>query len=295
MRRGTDSAVNFMPTATGRHLLLWQADGSNFDLPSVNPHGHELRFATTPWNTIAARMESTSTAEVDINNDNEKNLHYAFVPEGSATAVATWRAQPVTPATANELASKVDNGTAVTWQATKRVTYELQDLADVVPTHWQHANWQPTGSPPVQRRAAGVAGHLGERRGGGQRRPAAVLHGVAGQRCSPTSPTAARASCPRPGSTAPTPARRTPTRSPAPTTSAATRDSASTAPAAPAAPRAVTRPPTTPTGASTTSSSTPDVDDADRREIGTWLTGAWYTPANGGFDGRWTQLFADRP
>jgi hypothetical protein len=26
-----------------------------------------------------------------------------------------------------------------------------------------------------------------------------------------------------------------------------------------------------------------------------WLRGAWYTAANGGFDGRWVQLFDDRP
>jgi hypothetical protein len=30
-------------------------------------------------------------------------------------------------------------------------------------------------------------------------------------------------------------------------------------------------------------------------EGGTWLPGAWYTAANGGFDGRWVQLFDDRP
>src|ERR1044072_9376676 len=141
MRRTSDSSVTFMPTATGRHLMLWQADHSNFDLPSVNPHGHELRFSTTPWDTVAARMDATSKAEVDINNDNEKNVHYAFVPESSSAAVAAWRARPLTAETATALASKVDNGTSVTWQATKRVTYELQDLADIVPTHWARANW----------------------------------------------------------------------------------------------------------------------------------------------------------
>ena len=29
-------------------------------------------------------------------------------------------------------------------------------------------------------------------------------------------------------------------------------------------------------------------------EAGIWLPGAWYTAANGGFDGRWVQLFDDR-
>jgi hypothetical protein len=35
--------------------------------------------------------------------------------------------------------------------------------------------------------------------------------------------------------------------------------------------------------------------DASSREAGSWLTGAWYTAANGGFDSRWVQLFDDRP
>lgn len=37
------------------------------------------------------------------------------------------------------------------------------------------------------------------------------------------------------------------------------------------------------------------VDTADRREAGTWLIGRWHAPENGGFDGRWVQLFDDRP
>ncbi|MEU4745267.1 hypothetical protein AB0G02_33055, partial [Actinosynnema sp. NPDC023658] len=141
MRRSTDSAVKFMTTATGKHLLVWQADGSNFDGPTIATHGHELRFATTAWSTIAASMNSTSKAEVDINNASEKNVHYVFVPEADASAVSAWRAQPITSATAYGLASRLDNGSSTSWQQVKRTTYELQDLADIVPTHWQYANW----------------------------------------------------------------------------------------------------------------------------------------------------------
>ena len=35
--------------------------------------------------------------------------------------------------------------------------------------------------------------------------------------------------------------------------------------------------------------------DSTHYEAGMWLAGAWYTAANGGFDGRWVQLFDDRP
>jgi hypothetical protein len=37
------------------------------------------------------------------------------------------------------------------------------------------------------------------------------------------------------------------------------------------------------------------IDSRDHRESGAWLTGPWYRPENGGFDGRWAQLFDDRP
>ncbi|HYC88958.1 MAG TPA: hypothetical protein VEO54_07085 [Thermoanaerobaculia bacterium] len=37
------------------------------------------------------------------------------------------------------------------------------------------------------------------------------------------------------------------------------------------------------------------INSADTREEGMWLRGAWYTAANGGSDGRWVQLFDDRP
>ena len=37
------------------------------------------------------------------------------------------------------------------------------------------------------------------------------------------------------------------------------------------------------------------IDTADTREAGQWLVGAWCLAADGGFDGRWAQLFDDRP
>ena len=37
------------------------------------------------------------------------------------------------------------------------------------------------------------------------------------------------------------------------------------------------------------------VDTGNSTENGQWLRSAWYTAVNGGFDGRWVQLFDDRP
>jgi hypothetical protein len=296
MRRTSDSSVTFMPAATGRHLMLWQADHSNFDLPNVNPHGHELRFSTTPWDTVAARMEGTGKAEVDINNDNEKNVHYAFVPESSPAAVAAWRARPVTPETATDLASKVDNGTSVTWQATKRVTYELQDLADIVPTHWAQANWathwldtkssdvllespvtSETGavevSPGLQRfytasRDSG-ADDLTDGREGIMSKN--WLYGAYSgeENADEISGSDDFGGYEGVGLDS----------------AGQTRGGAS---GDPASHNAYWR-------QHDYFVHTGVVDTAEHREAGTWLPAEWYTTANGGFDGRWVQLFDDRP
>lgn len=294
MRRGSDSAVKFMPTGTGRHLLLWQADGSNFDLP--NPHGHELRFATTEWSTIAARMESTSKAEVDINNDNEKNVHYAFVPEGSAAAVAAWRARPVNPTTAYDLASKVDNGTSVSWQATKRVTYELQDLADIIPTHWQQSNWQThwlstkysdvllespvtseTGAAEV---SVGLQRFYTASRDSGKSDLTDGREGVPSKNWLYGAYSGEENADEISGSDDFGGYEGLGLDSAGRSRGAASGDLASH--------NAYWR-------QHDFFVHTGVVDTAKRRESGAWLTGQWYTPANGGFDGRWTQLFDDHP
>ncbi|ROP40976.1 hypothetical protein [Saccharothrix texasensis] len=143
MRRSYDPDVNFLQTSTGRHLLLWQADESDFDLPGAGPHAHELRFVTDTWASVSGRMAAAGNAEVRISGaDDRRNVHYAFVPEGAAGAVAAFGAVPLTFANASAQASRVDNGTKVTWPKVKRLTYELQDLADVVPTHWSQSAWQ---------------------------------------------------------------------------------------------------------------------------------------------------------
>jgi hypothetical protein len=296
MRRGSDSAVKFMPTATGRHLLLWQADHSKFDLPSINPHAHELRFSTEAWGTLASRMESTGGAEVDINNDNEKNVHYVFVPESSPAAVATWRAQPVTPTTAYALASKVDNGTRVTWQATKRVTYELQDLADVVPTHWQFANWQThwlaskssdvllespvtseTGAAEV---SAGLQRFYTASRDSGASDLTDGREGILSKNWFYGAYSGEENADEISGSDDFGGYEGLGLDSAGRSRGVASGDLASH--------NAYWR-------QHDFFVHTGVVDSADRREAGTWLTGPWYLPANGGFDGRWVQLFDDRP
>jgi hypothetical protein len=145
MRRYYDAGgLNFMQTATGKHILIWQADESDWDWitgTSYGYHAHALWQVKTPYSTIAALMNSVNDAQVDLPETDTKNVHYIFVPEGSQAAVDTWNAKPLTYTTASNLASRVDNGDRVRWYQTKRITYELQDIADILPTHAQSNAW----------------------------------------------------------------------------------------------------------------------------------------------------------
>ena len=145
IRRYYDAGgLNFMPTATGKHILIWQADESDWDWytgTSYGYHAHALWQVKTPYSTILSQMNSLNDAQVDLPETDTKNVHYIFVPEGSQAAVDTWNAKPLSYTTASGLASRVDNGDRVRWYQTKRITYELQDIADILPTHAQSNAW----------------------------------------------------------------------------------------------------------------------------------------------------------
>ncbi|HYI12768.1 MAG TPA: hypothetical protein VEK57_27205 [Thermoanaerobaculia bacterium] len=142
MRRYYDSGLTFMQTATGKHVMIWQADESNLDGPTYGYHAHALHHVATPYSTIAGQMNSsTADAKVAVTQSDSKNVHYVFVPEGSQSAVNTWQAKPLAYWNASGLASRVDNGDTVKWTTVKRLTYELQDIADIIPTHWSANPW----------------------------------------------------------------------------------------------------------------------------------------------------------
>jgi hypothetical protein len=142
IRRYYDTGLSFMQTATGKHVLIWQADESNGDPLPTGYHAHALWHVKTPYSTIASRMNSSQEAEVNLNYASDNNVHYVFVPEGDQAAVSAWGAQPLSYARASGLASRVDNSHEVPWYQVKRITYELQDIADIVATHWQYNAWQ---------------------------------------------------------------------------------------------------------------------------------------------------------
>jgi len=136
MRRNGSSDLKFMQVASGKHVLIWQADE---DTGYGSTHAHELHFVQDSYGTISASVSANGTADVDVTNDDDKNVHYVWVPETSSAAVTAWNAKPISYSSASSLASRRDSQTS--WSNVKRITYELQDLADVFATQWGGSTW----------------------------------------------------------------------------------------------------------------------------------------------------------
>ena len=306
MRRATDpGALNFLRTATGNHLLIWQADESNFDLPggiTGSPHGHELHFVNASGAAVAQQLQyPTGRAEVSIsgsinNPQSPKNVHYVFVPEQSSATVALAGAQTLNAANARWLASRVDNGDRVGWNETKRLTYELQDLADIITTQWSQNprvlnSWLPTEKvdvvleSPITNEAGGVEVPAGRQtfysrsrdiQKGEDGRDGYItkswLYGSYSAELNPERPFS-------------------------------NSDNFRGFDGLGSDSLGLTR------GAASGRYDSHgqywwqhdffvhngQINSADLREEGTWLRGDWYLPQNGGSDGRWTQLFDDAP
>jgi hypothetical protein len=288
--------LNFMQTSTGKHLMIWQAEWSDKLLAA---HGQELRFVVDPYSWISSQMaSSTAKAQLDVNNDDgRKNVHYVFVPEGSAGAVSAFGAQAISYATADRLASRFDNGTTTTWPNVKRVTYELQDLADILPTHWQYGGYQTHWlgteyrdfflESPILNEAGQAEVSTGLQRFFSATRDIENeddRNGIIAKKWL-LGTYEANADASDSSTTEYDEFHQRAWASTGVDSRGRTRASASGY-----------------YGSANAYWWQHDyfvhsgvVDSTDGVEQGFWLPGAWYLPANGGFDGRWVQLFDDRP
>ncbi|MCA9536263.1 MAG: hypothetical protein KC593_21405 [Myxococcales bacterium] len=135
------SDLNFQETPTGRHVMIWQAQGSN---PlNAGAELQELRFVTNAFSNVDSRVRSNSGSGVDVSGGSSRhNVHYVFVCGAAADASSYWGAQTLTRSNASAMASRREWRDTVNWSGVRRVRYELQDIADIFPTHWAGGNYQ---------------------------------------------------------------------------------------------------------------------------------------------------------
>ena len=129
--------LNFMETDSGKHVMIWQADQK-----CCFPGTAELRFVEDSWSDIASRNKRNRSARVDVNGTWYQNFHYIFVNQVDQQAVDYWNAEKITVDNALQLASGREQSDRVDYDKIKRVQYELQDLADIIHTHLDPKNWK---------------------------------------------------------------------------------------------------------------------------------------------------------
>jgi hypothetical protein len=134
--------LNFQVTPNGKHPMIWQAEWNGGW--NSGPHEQELRFVENSFSWVSGRVAANGDADVDVNGaSGKKNVHYVFVNDADANAVSFWNAQTITFANAASMYSGKDDGTTVKWSGVKRIKYELQDLADIIPTNWESGGYAP--------------------------------------------------------------------------------------------------------------------------------------------------------
>lgn len=135
-REYPDEDLNFMETANGKHVMIWQA---HWNLGLIG--FAELRFVEESWSTIDNMKTNNLNAKVDINGSGDHRFHYIFVNGADVNAVSYWNAQSIAQYNANSLAAKSSSGNTVPMNNVKKIQYELQDLADIIPDHLSDLSW----------------------------------------------------------------------------------------------------------------------------------------------------------
>ena len=126
-------------TIAGKHLLVWQAKWRD---KVLGPSKGELRFVEEGLDAFYRKK-----AKVDVSGySKDKPFHYIFVDQDAIGTPDFLRALSITQENAIKLTSGKDDDRVVRTKKTKRITYELQDLADVFPTHWVDANGPGTNT-----------------------------------------------------------------------------------------------------------------------------------------------------
>lgn len=276
-----DADLNFWQTGFGKHLMIWQAPWSE----ASDLYRGELHWVADTARAVAERRRRGGRAQVRIAGaPAPRDVNYIFLCDCDPEATAGWDARRISRGNAADMAAKTTGGAP--WRKVPGISYELQDLADILPTHWSgnpyHLHWTVPYQTivlesPILSETGGELVPAGRQRfyagardiedGGEHRKGYTGKHWFWGTYLLGWA---------------------------ASFTAEAFLDG-------------------TPSGERGPASGRPEAhgrywwqhdyfahDGAMgigmlAGERGEWLPGAWYSAAKGGFDGRWVQLFADNP
>ncbi len=145
--RYPDNALNFYTTSEGMHAMIWQAQWAE----TGNLYRAELHWVGNTWEEIEALLADPEglDALVDVDRSSrDVSFDYVFIPEFDGVAIDYWDVQAITSCNASDLV--VDWETPVLKVGeTKRIQYELQDVADLFVTHWDDGTENTSWTEPL--------------------------------------------------------------------------------------------------------------------------------------------------
>jgi len=116
----------------GSHLLVWQAEWNGDELLFHSPpRKGELRFVE---DNVGEFVDGEALVDIS-GHSGEWAFHYVFVDRDAEDAAAYWDARTLTRENAAGLVSGRDESDVIRTDETIRIAYELQDMADIFPTH----------------------------------------------------------------------------------------------------------------------------------------------------------------
>jgi len=146
------SEVSFQQTQQGKHVLLWQAPWgvtlqAGTTVASALPMTAQLNFVEESWTDLEEMFDRDEWATLRSTNDFPigRNFHYVFVDAADSTATSYWGAETISSSTAEQLAAGVPSLQPVRPSEVKHIRYELQDTADVFPSHLDSGGTASTG------------------------------------------------------------------------------------------------------------------------------------------------------
>lgn len=152
-RARSAAEVSFQHTPQGKHVLIWQAPwgasvGVGDDGLAVYTTA-QLNFVDESWLDLERMFQNNEAATLSSTNDFPigRNFHYVFVDAADSAATSYWAAGTISSSNAQQMAAGVSWLDAVDTSEIKRIRYELQDTADIFPSHLDSG-----GTPSAWRR-----------------------------------------------------------------------------------------------------------------------------------------------
>ncbi|NUM79243.1 T9SS type A sorting domain-containing protein [bacterium] len=147
-----DPYLNFHETQDGKHVLIWRSqwDKAESNDPD-NLNGQELQFVKDTIGLFTKNESSlaivnvydpygdvTNTSGINGSGTYQVNFHYVFVDEKAEGATEFWETNRIDNFSASGLFSGVDKNQQITKSEIKRIAYELQDIADILPSMYHN-------------------------------------------------------------------------------------------------------------------------------------------------------------